>query len=692
MILHGDLFDVLPTLDADSLDACVCDPPYGLEFMGKDWDAPWKGDTRQPGDETFTPGSGPFARAKVRHGGSPAYGWTHKFSQMGIAGHHQPLPSVKSTRNRVCLTCHKQERGTKKCQCNEPEWDEMPVDHQRRLQHWHEAWATEVYRVLKPGAHLVAFGGTRTYHRLTCALEDAGFEIRDCLMWLYGSGFPKSLDVSKAIDELAGAQRGSDYVPNGLNQTHGKGWGGGRTTMADPPVTAEAVQWTGWGTALKPGYEPIVLARKPLASTVAKNVLQYGTGAINIDGSRISVGDEVLSTPQSDPGKRSGLWVTDSGLTGKDSDSFQAMQRESIQRTMDLGRWPSNVVLSHTPECRQVCTPDCPVEMLNEQSGVTESTGGEPLSGEQSRYGIYGSRQRERTGREVGKGDVGGASRFVTITKPDEWACAPDCPVSMLDEQSGELTSGQLLTHHKRSGDQQIGTFGIRDRTGEPCNFGGDTGGASRFTTVLKAETWECAPDCPIAMVDDQSGERPTGDIHGGSGRRRVADGGMSVGVPEGAEHRGDEGGASRFMTRLDGPDPGPRFRYEAKPSRGERDRGCYGLEAQSAAEITGREAGSPGLQNPRSGVRAGSQHRDAKARVAHNTHPTVKSVDLMRWLVRLVTPPDGTVLDCFAGSGTTGMACAYEGFKFVGVERDAAYVAIAERRIASVLPLFSLD
>jgi site-specific DNA-methyltransferase (adenine-specific) len=139
----------------------------------------------------------------------------------------------------------------------------------------------------------------------------------------------------------------------------------------------------------------------------------------------------------------------------------------------------------------------------------------------------------------------------------------------------------------------------------------------------------------------------------------------------------GDAGGASRFY-------------YVAKPSREERDFGCEELPRVSAGTITGRKEGSAGLQNPRAGVRAGSMDRDVLERAARNTHPTVKPVELMRWLVKLVTPVNGKVLDPFLGSGTTGMACRYEHRAFVGIEREAAYVEIARRRIAAVAPLFA--
>lgn len=150
-------------------------------------------------------------------------------------------------------------------------------------------------RVAKPGAHLVAFGGTRTHHRLTCAIEDAGWELRDCLMWLYGSGFPKSLDVSKAIDKAAGAERLDRKVSGPADNNV---FSPSQTVIdRGTPVTQGAKQWEGWGTALKPAWEPILLARKPFMGTVAANVLEHGAGGLNIDATRISAVDQVDRWP-----------------------------------------------------------------------------------------------------------------------------------------------------------------------------------------------------------------------------------------------------------------------------------------------------------------------------------------------------------------------------------------------------------
>lgn len=196
--------------------------------------------------------------------------------------------------------------------------------------------------VLKPGGHLVSFGACRTYHRIACAIEDAGFEIRDSLHWLFGSGFPKSLDISKAIDKAAGAEREvvgtkagrpgyreGDTGARGLDYGDGLSNGSAKCEIT-APATPEAQQWDGWGSALKPAHEPVVLARKPLAGTIAETVLEYGTGGVNVDGCRVATDDDCSRVP-------SMVHDTAAGF-GKGS----AMGG----RGHDAGRWPPNVLLS----------------------------------------------------------------------------------------------------------------------------------------------------------------------------------------------------------------------------------------------------------------------------------------------------------------------------------------------------------
>ena len=394
ILYAGDCIGVMARMPEASVDAIVTDPPYGLEFMGKDWD-----------------------------------------------GFGTPLG----------------------------------------FQTWTEAWAREAFRVIKPGGHLLAFAGTRTYHRMASGVEDAGFEIRDCIAWMYGSGFPKSLDVSKAIDKAAGAEReivgtkigrpgmakdGSNQR-NGFDAAFGGDSSGAMATDITAPATPAAQKWNGWGTALKPAFEPVVVARKPLIGTVAQNVLEHGTGALNIDACRIGSGGQLAwSTPRA------------MGFSG-------GTQSDGIPTKNAQGRWPANIALDATA-----------AEMLDEQSGTTTS-------------GAAGS-----------KGSSGFAAGY-----------------------DGEYE------------------------------------------------------------------------------------------VPY-----GDTGGASRFF-------------YTAKASR--QDRNVGGL--------------------------------------ADNTHPTVKPTELMRWLIRLVTPPGGIILDPFGGSGSTGLAARAESVRCILIEREPEYLNIIRQRLSQLSLLSEL-
>ena len=236
-VLHGDCLAILPTLPPDSFNSCVTDPPYHLVSIVK------------------------------RFGGEDRKKWETAGRGGGTASPYQRVSTGFMGK----------------------QWDGGDVAARP------ETWAA-VWRVLKPGAHLVAFGGTRTYHRMVCAIEDAGFEIRDCIQWIYGSGFPKSHDVGKGIDRAAGVEReviGEWNMPGRGKRSEEQKYGltndSGNITA---PATDAARQWQGWGTALKPACEPIVLARKPLSEgTVAANVLRWGTGAININACRVSAGE-----------------------------------------------------------------------------------------------------------------------------------------------------------------------------------------------------------------------------------------------------------------------------------------------------------------------------------------------------------------------------------------------------------------
>lgn len=367
----------------------------------------------------------------------------------------------------------------------------------------------EVLRVLKPGGHLLAFSGSRTYHRMVVAIEDAGFEIRDQIMWVYGSGFPKSLNIDKAIDKALGAKREILGVARmqpdirGNNYAQGQREYGGDTVpqYITQPATDQAKQWQGWGTALKPAHEPIVLARKPFTGTVANNVLTYGTGGINIDGSR--VGNEIISTHNAPKGTFAG------GEPDRGSDTSTYENH--------IGRWPANFIYDGSDE----------VMALFPNTGKSTPSKG-----------------HFRNGNTVG------------------------------DERTSK--GAGLYGHGAWIAGSQYA----------------DSGSAARFFYCAKA---------------------------------------------------------------------------------GKRDRN-EGLDSFNDKEIHRFGAGIGESKTP-----------DAPS-IEKNNHPTVKPTDLMRYLCRLITPPNGTILDPFLGSGSTGKAAMYEGFKFIGIELTQEYLPIAKARIEFAL------
>jgi hypothetical protein len=236
------------------------------------------------------------------------------------------------------------------------DWDASGIAYDVRM------WAA-CLEAISPGGYLLSFGGSRTYHRMAVAIEDAGFEIRDQIMWLYGSGFPKSLDVSKAIDKAEDHSRASSYEPNHANKVLGAGFGGGQHgAVSEPPVTSDAATWEGWGTALKPAHEPICVARKPFSGTVAANVLKHGTGALNIDASRIVTEDLLGGGAQSKsimvkPEGWNRPWMQDEAAKAAHAERCDA----NVAKAEMLGRWPANVI--HDGSDEVVCAfPDAMIQ------------------------------------------------------------------------------------------------------------------------------------------------------------------------------------------------------------------------------------------------------------------------------------------------------------------------------------------
>jgi len=260
-----------------------------------------------------------------------------------------------------------------------------------------ELWQ-ECLRVLKHGGHLLAFGGTRTWHRLAVAIEDAGFEIRDNIAWLYGSGFPKSHNISKAIDKLHGAERTVvGRNPNSRenatkDNTLYESGTVGKTDFITAAATDDAKQWDGWGTALKPAHEPIVVARKPVEGTVANNVLTWGVGGLNIDATRIGF----AADDKPFAGNRTATFGTQETQSGGDgSGGYEAN---------NVGRFPANIILD-----------EFTAQLLDEQSGITKLGDIKPHKQINVGTGINVMNSTQITGSH--KGDSGGASRFFYVAK-----------------------------------------------------------------------------------------------------------------------------------------------------------------------------------------------------------------------------------------------------------------------------------
>lgn len=295
----------------------------------------------------------------------------------------------------------------------------------------------ECLRVLKPGAPLVAFGGARTYHRLACGIEDAGFELRDCLMWLYGKGFPKSLNVGLAIDKAAGAKRPvvgtRTLTGNAAISTTDKGGTYGVQVGSVPakevavtaPATALAKAWDGWGTALKPAHEPIVLARRPLEGTVAENVARWGVGGLAIDA--CSIGE--VGFRKTNPAKGATVTAYGDGLNGGGCAAVEGR-----------GRWPANLLLSHTERCRptgagygvQDCADDCPIRRLDAEAGNRPST---PYRANEATGAVLPMKKRTAGGYS----DAGGPSRFFYCSKVSTKEREAGCEALAL-RSAGEVT------------------------------------------------------------------------------------------------------------------------------------------------------------------------------------------------------------------------------------------------------------
>jgi len=342
----GDCIEVLKTIPDNSVDSIITDPPYGIGFMNKEWDNPTK--HRELIEREQKRSEERFAEGK-----SPAKGGFSKGVQPGL-----PIGGAR-----------------------EGKW----------FQEWCELWAVECLRVFKPGGHILSFSAPRTYHRMASAFEDAGFQIRDQIMWVFGSGFPKSHNIGKAIDKIEGNDR--EVLGEKKSGVSSRAYQSEEQTTAGVHYDTKGnSEWEGWGTALKPAHEPIVMARKPLSEkSIAENVLKHGTGGINIDGSRIGFAEnENIDFNSTQSGK----------VYGRNSLNESATERNTTHYTNE-GRFPANIIFDEEAG-----------QLLDEQSGISKSSKGKPRNVKQQSYFGGGT-----TNENNEYNDKGGASRFFYCPK-----------------------------------------------------------------------------------------------------------------------------------------------------------------------------------------------------------------------------------------------------------------------------------
>jgi DNA modification methylase len=550
----------------------------------------------------------------------------------------------------------------------------------------------ECLRVLKPGGHLLAFSGSRTYHRMAVRIEDAGFEIRDQIMWVYGSGFPKSHNIGKAVDKLQGNER--EYLGEttqvakrsetamGDRTDAGAGmYSGNKTTL---PITKGNTEWEGWGTALKPSHEPIVMARKPLSEkTVAENVLRWGTGGLNIDDSRIEYKgdndkwkiDHSKETQQTNPQPM-----------GKDSDD---LKRTHIDEPHEGGRWPANIIFDE--EAGQV---------LDQQSGI--STGKVGMTQQSSPKNLYeGFKSKGDTKINDGITDKGGASRYFLNVKVDtedffmyiyntlnELLCG-----NILENQQVVTTlSGVIKEVEKcivKQGQYTIGSLSMDQ-------FQKDTISIISTLTKLMTElkiynslqrvntdfyTQELGKTINKLMELNTENVSVVETINHLMGLTLEMVEHIKVIVKNVEELNYKNGGKQirNITTNTTGNiEKGNSFFYCPKASKKDRNEGLDGFEKKQVFQ----KNTSTFITDPRH-PDGGYEHNPISQ---SNHHPTVKPTALMEYLIKLVTPKGGTVLDCFLGSGSTGKAAVRNGFDFIGIERDEEYIKIAEARIKNEL------
>jgi site-specific DNA-methyltransferase (adenine-specific) len=491
---------------------------------------------------------------------------------------------------------------------------------------------TEALRVLKPGGHLLAFGGTRTYHRMTCTIEDAGFEIRDCIQWIYGSGFPKSMNIAIAIDKIMGAD--SIVVGKNLNARETLGTvnickknGSGNILS---PSTPEAIQWDGWGTALKPANEPIVLARKPLSEkTIVANVLRWGTGGINVDASRIPLNGEDTSRKLS---LQQGWKQTSPNGSG------------SITNDWSKGRFPANIIFDEETG-----------KMLDQQSGIKASTRhmNYKRNGTEFINGIPSQPEKDWFTSETG-----GAQRFFKNIK---WGDEDICGIILVSEKIAGMLSGAIQEIDQYIPDEKLCGFGKKQMEMSPKDMKFIISILTKLMTTLKILQ-------PLNELNIKSFTENLDKIINLLTELNIE----NVNVV-----------SNIFILQC--------FIKEAQKITEDIVKNVQRLNSENG-KIRIENTLTNMLLDTVKNIRQADYipffycAKASKAdRGSGNIHPTVKPQSLMRYLCTLITPPGGTVLDPFTGSGSTLVAAVNLGFSYVGFELSSEYCDIAMSRINKI-------
>ena len=543
-------------------------------------------------------------------------------------------------------------------------------------------------RVLKPGGHLLAFSGSRTYHRMVCAIEDAGFEIRDQIMWVYGSGFPKSLDVSKAIDKAAGVER-DEGVPrpfatrrptDGSGSVMGDGIRAASTAMITAPATNAARQWQGWGTALKPAFEPLVFATKPLPVETERHTIDVNLFILEARLWSLSLANAAEKNSTSNQNELNAAcaiaqWTvadctsTQVALSGQ----MGMSQFESgIHTSLNIvASWRSTLadLLKHGSTCttgtRSNTTTDWKTlsYCLSQITPRTIITGLSGLPGcNVSAWNAvqYFSAELKRLNATLELSALVPAISQDRQNYLDVDERVKHEPIVVARKPLIGTVATNVLAHG--TGALNIDGCRVGSAGGAKWVPQGDKGDDGQFGGGIKDGGIEIVPGLgrwPANLIHDGSEEVTAGfpDSKGhmcatGTRTQGALYGAVDGGTPD-IQPRGDSGSAARFF-------------YCAKASAKDRN---------------------DGLDDPGPQFKHGATLRKIEnTQTKGNTHPTVKPTDLMAYLCRLVTPPGGIVLDPFMGSGSTGKAAVREGFRFIGCELETEYHLIADARLKAAL------